>query len=65
MYRLTEKGIELAPLMIELALWGAKYVPDNAAPAATIHQMRTAREKVVGQLRASLLRELRSSSEAK
>ncbi|HEX2100024.1 MAG TPA: helix-turn-helix domain-containing protein [Candidatus Synoicihabitans sp.] len=57
-YRLTEKGVDLAPLMIELALWGSKYVPDNAAPATVIDQMRTAREKVIHQLRGSLLSEL-------
>jgi DNA-binding HxlR family transcriptional regulator len=64
-YRLTEKGVDLAPLMIELAVWGAKHVPDNAAPAAVIQQMRTAREKVIQQLRDSLLGELRGSRKAK
>jgi DNA-binding HxlR family transcriptional regulator len=64
-YRLTEKGVDLAPVMIELALWGSKYVPDNAAPAAVIHQMRTAREKVVRQLRESLLGELREARKSK
>lgn len=64
-YRLTEKGVDLAPLMIELAVWGAKHVPGNAAPAPVIHQMRTARDKVVQQLRDSLLGELRDSRKTK
>lgn len=64
-YRLTEKGVDLAPLMVELALWGSKYVPDNAAPTAVVHQMRTARNKVIQQLRDSLLAELRDAKKAK
>jgi DNA-binding HxlR family transcriptional regulator len=64
-YRLTEKGVDLAPLMIELVGWGAKYVPDNAAPAAVVQQMRTAREKIVQQLRVSLLTELREARKAR
>lgn len=63
-YRLTEKGLDLAPLMIELVLWGAKHVPDNAAPVAVVHQMRTAREKMIHQLRHSLLEELRDANES-
>ncbi len=64
-YRLTEKGVDLAPLMLELALWGAKYVPDNAAPAATVHQMRTAREKMLRELQGALLKELREARATK
>jgi DNA-binding HxlR family transcriptional regulator len=64
-YRLSEKGVDLAPLMIELAVWGAKYVPDNAAPAAVVHQMRTAREKMIQQLSDSLLGELRDANKSR
>jgi DNA-binding HxlR family transcriptional regulator len=65
LYRLSEKGVDLVPALIELAVWGAKYVPDNAAPPEVIHQMRTAREKMVRQLRETLLRELRDSAKPK
>jgi DNA-binding HxlR family transcriptional regulator len=30
-YRLTEKGIDLIPVMIELMIWGSKYNPPGAA----------------------------------
>jgi DNA-binding HxlR family transcriptional regulator len=63
-YRMSEKGIALVPTLIELVLWGAKYVPDNAAPAAVVHQMRTAREKIVQQLSDSLLGELRDANKS-
>jgi DNA-binding HxlR family transcriptional regulator len=32
-YRLTEKGIDLLPLIIEFTLWGAKYNPAGGNPA--------------------------------
>lgn len=32
-YRLTEKGIALAPLVFELLLWGARYEKTGAPPA--------------------------------
>jgi DNA-binding HxlR family transcriptional regulator len=64
-YRLSEKGVDLVPTLIELALWGAKYVPDNAAPPDTVYQMRTARDKMIHKIRESLLGELRDSRKAK
>src|SRR6267154_3011534 len=32
-YRLTEKGIDLAPVLVELILWGAQHEPTGAPPA--------------------------------
>jgi DNA-binding HxlR family transcriptional regulator len=64
LYRLSEKGVDLVPTLIELALWGAKYVPNNAAPAEVVHQMRTAREQMIEQLRGALLAELRDPAKA-
>src|SRR5574342_497827 len=32
-YRLTEKGIDLAPVVLELVIWGARHEP-TGAPAA-------------------------------
>ena len=31
-YRLTEKGIDLIPIVFEIANWGAKYDPQTEAP---------------------------------
>jgi DNA-binding HxlR family transcriptional regulator len=49
-YRLTEKGIDLAPALIEIVLWSARY-EDTEAPAATVRAMRTQREQVVAGVR--------------
>jgi DNA-binding HxlR family transcriptional regulator len=58
-YRLTEKGIDLIPLLIQLVLWGAKYTPNHAAPAEVLRQMRADPERLAAGLRAGLLKELK------
>lgn len=58
-YRLTEKGIDLIPVLIQLVLWGAKYTPEHAAPADVLKQMRSDPERMIAGLRAALLKELK------
>jgi len=45
-YRLTEKGISLAPVMLELLIWGAHH-EETAAPCAVIDQMEQNRDAVL------------------
>lgn len=59
LYRLTEKGVDLIPLLVELVLWGAKYTPNHAAPAQVLHEMQTNRGKMIAGLRAALFKELK------
>ncbi len=47
-YRLTQKGIDLAPVMLELLIWGAKYEA-TAAPCALIVQMENSRQQVIAE----------------
>lgn len=49
-YRLTEKGIDLAPVLLELLIWGAKH-EDTAAPCAVIENMAKNREWVLAEAR--------------
>lgn len=49
-YRLTAKGIDLAPVLVELILWGARY-EDTAAPRALIRKMEREREEFLSELR--------------
>lgn len=47
-YRLTSKGIALAPVMLELLIWAAKY--DNTdAPCAVIEHMAENRQAVLAE----------------
>jgi DNA-binding HxlR family transcriptional regulator len=49
-YRLTEKGMDLAPVLLELLIWGAQH-ERTMAPAALIAQMERNREGVVREAR--------------
>ena len=49
-YRLTEKGIDLAPLLLDLLVWGARH-ERTGAPPALISQMEQNREQVLAEVR--------------
>jgi DNA-binding HxlR family transcriptional regulator len=49
-YRLTEKGIELAPVLLELLIWGARH-EKTAAPCAVIEKMVEHRQALLGEVR--------------
>lgn len=46
-YALTDKALELAPMLIELILWSAKHDPDTAADRAFIRKAKANRERLV------------------
>jgi len=49
-YRLTEKGIDLAPVLLELLIWGARHEHTDA-PCAPIDAMAGHRQAVLGEVR--------------
>jgi len=49
-YRLTEKGIDLAPVLLELLIWGARH-EETEASCAVIEEMAKNREAVVAEAR--------------
>ena len=49
-YRLTEKGIDLAPVLLELLIWGARHEP-TGAPCSVIEEMAKNRERVLAEAR--------------
>ncbi|HXH51540.1 MAG TPA: helix-turn-helix domain-containing protein [Terriglobia bacterium] len=49
-YRLTEKGIDLAPVILELLIWGTRH-EDTGAPCAVIDEMAKNREAVLKEVR--------------
>lgn len=49
-YRLTEKGIDLAPVLLELLIWGARHA-EAAAPCALIEELASNREQVLAEVR--------------
>ena len=61
-YRLTEKGAALIPVLLEITAWSAAYDPANAgrnpiidgAPADLLHRMRHDREALLRDLIAAM-----------
>jgi len=49
-YRLTEKGIDLAPVLLDVLIWGARHEP-TGAPSALIAKMERNREAVLAEVR--------------
>jgi DNA-binding HxlR family transcriptional regulator len=50
-YSLTAKGIDLAPVLVELILWGTRY-ENTAAPPALVRRMEKHRTEFISELRA-------------
>jgi DNA-binding HxlR family transcriptional regulator len=49
-YRLTKKGIELAPVVLELLIWGARHGEADGA-CALIEKMAAHREEILAEVR--------------
>lgn len=49
-YRLTEKGIDLAPVLVELVLWSARHERTDAPPAV-VAAMRSDRPTFIAKVR--------------
>src|SRR5437879_12875276 len=54
MYVLTEKGLDLIPILVEMANWSAEYDPQTAAPAAWIALMNAENEKLIRLIRETV-----------
>ena len=53
-YVLTEKGLDLIPVLVEMANWSAQHDPHTAAPAAWIALMKAEREKMIRLIRETV-----------
>lgn len=49
-YRLTEKGIDLAPVLLDLLIWGARH-EGTGAPCGVLAEMAKNREYVLAEAR--------------
>jgi DNA-binding HxlR family transcriptional regulator len=53
-YRLTPKGIDLLPIMMEIIGWSAKHDPRTAADREFVRRLRADRDRFTKELRATL-----------
>lgn len=49
-YKLTEKGMDIAPILLELALWSARYA-ETDAPKGMIEKMEKNRSAFLAEMR--------------
>ncbi|MDQ7075499.1 MAG: helix-turn-helix domain-containing protein [Gammaproteobacteria bacterium] len=53
-YRLTEKGLDLLPMLLEMIVWSAKYDKQTLAPKKFIEQIQTDRDDFMQEIRRKL-----------
>ncbi len=52
-YSLTEKGRDLAPLIIDIAIWSSRHDPNTAAPDEFIEKMKKDRDAIIAEIKSS------------
>ena len=55
-YVLTEKGLDLIPILLDMASWGAQHDPHTAAPQAWIARVKADKEKMIQLIRETVQR---------
>ena len=55
-YELTEKGLDLMPILLELANWSAQHDPQTGAPPAWIAMVNADKAKLISRIRATVQR---------
>ena len=53
-YRLTQKGIDLLPVLLEMIAWSARYDPGTAAPPDFVRRVQMDRESLMQETRLTL-----------
>ncbi len=53
-YELTDKGLDLVPILIDMVGWGGKYDPKTGAPKAFLERIKKDREGLIRETIASL-----------
>lgn len=53
-YSLTQKGLDLMPMLLEMIAWSAKYDAKTEAPKKFINKLKKDRESLINELLANL-----------
>lgn len=59
LYLITDKGIELVPIMVEFLNWGSRHNPDGG-PKLLLDRIKQSKKKVITELQEKLRNERRS-----
>lgn len=58
MYRLTQKGIDLVPMLVEFIMWSAKYDKDTAVEMKFVKSVKRDKVGLISQISSRLVEEL-------
>lgn len=58
MYRLTKKGIDLVPVLVEVIMWSAKYDKDSAVDMKFVKSVKRDKQGVIAQISSRLAEDL-------
>ncbi len=53
-YELTEKGLDLIPLLLDMAAWGAKHEPETAVSEAWLQEVHIGKEALIQLIRETV-----------
>lgn len=62
MYRLTQKGIDLVPVLVEFIMWSAKYDKDSAVDLNFVESVNKDKTGMISQISKHLKEELEEKS---
>jgi len=57
-YKLTKKGIDLVPVLVEVIMWSAKYDKDSAVDMKFVKSVKRDRDGLISQITSRLVDEL-------
>lgn len=58
-YRLTRKGIDLVPVLVEVIMWSAKYDKDSGVDMNFVKSVEGDKDRMISEISARLIEELR------
>lgn len=58
-YRLTQKGLDLLPVIVEIIIWSAKHDPGSPVSKAYLHRAKHDRDALLKELRQRALKSRR------
>jgi DNA-binding HxlR family transcriptional regulator len=62
MYSLTQKGIDLVPVLVEFIIWSAKYDKDSAVDMKFVKNVKRNKVVLISEISSSLVEDLRVRS---
>jgi DNA-binding HxlR family transcriptional regulator len=53
-YSLTDRGLDLIPILLDMATWGARHDPQTGAPEVWITMVKADRDNIIRQVRETV-----------